>query len=75
LQILAIDPNREAYEVGLPFIQKAGVEQKINFIESDASSVLNALIADVSFCLKDKVSFWLRLPYNMVRFSFDFSNI
>ncbi|KAE8099460.1 hypothetical protein FH972_017441 [Carpinus fangiana] len=45
-KILAVDPNREAYEVGLPFIQKAGVEQKINFIESDASSFLNALIAD-----------------------------
>ncbi|XP_059463270.1 flavonoid 3',5'-methyltransferase-like [Corylus avellana] len=45
-KILAVDPNREAYEVGLPFIQKAGVEQKINFIESDASSILNALIAD-----------------------------
>lgn len=49
LQIIAVDPNREAYEVGLPFIQKAGVEQKIDFIESDASPVLSDLIANVSF--------------------------
>ncbi|XP_041012709.1 flavonoid 3',5'-methyltransferase-like [Juglans microcarpa x Juglans regia] len=43
-KIIAIDPNREAYEVGLPCIQKARVEHKINFIQSDASSVLNDLI-------------------------------
>ncbi|KAF5449349.1 hypothetical protein F2P56_029809 [Juglans regia] len=43
-KIIAVDPNREAYEVGLPFIQKAGVENKISFIQSDASSVLNDLI-------------------------------
>ncbi|XP_015894357.1 flavonoid 3',5'-methyltransferase isoform X3 [Ziziphus jujuba] len=43
-KITAIDPDREAYEVGLPFIQKAGVQNKINFIQSDAISVLNDLI-------------------------------
>ena len=48
MQIIAIDPNREAYQTGLPFIQKAGVEHKINFIESDALSVLNDLITNVS---------------------------
>ncbi|KAL7240123.1 hypothetical protein ACSBR2_005900 [Camellia fascicularis] len=48
-QIVAIDRNREAFEVGLPFIQKAGVEHKINFIESDAISVLNEMLSDVSF--------------------------
>ncbi|XVE74788.1 hypothetical protein DITRI_Ditri12bG0046300 [Diplodiscus trichospermus] len=51
-QITAIDLDKEAYETGLPFIQKAGVEHKINFIESDAFSVLNDLIngeAEVSF--------------------------
>ncbi|XP_023899778.2 flavonoid 3',5'-methyltransferase [Quercus suber] len=45
-KIIAIDPNREAYQTGLPFIQKAGVEHKINFIESDALSVLNDLITN-----------------------------
>ncbi|XP_041012712.1 flavonoid 3',5'-methyltransferase-like [Juglans microcarpa x Juglans regia] len=45
-KILAVDVSREAYEVGLPFIRKAGVEQKINFIESNASSLLNDLIAN-----------------------------
>ncbi|MFQ6627696.1 hypothetical protein Gotur_005868 [Gossypium turneri] len=34
--IIAIDPNKETYEIGLPIIQKAGVEHKINFIESQA---------------------------------------
>ncbi|XP_052204822.1 putative caffeoyl-CoA O-methyltransferase At1g67980 isoform X7 [Diospyros lotus] len=43
-QIVAIDPDREAYEVGLPFIQKAGVEHKINFIQSDALSVLDEML-------------------------------
>ncbi|XP_041012711.1 flavonoid 3',5'-methyltransferase-like [Juglans microcarpa x Juglans regia] len=44
-KIIAVDPDKEAYEVGLPFIQKAGVEHKISFIQSDAFLVLNDLIA------------------------------
>ncbi|XVE92141.1 hypothetical protein REPUB_Repub01dG0071500 [Reevesia pubescens] len=43
-QITAIDLNKEAYETGLPFIKKAGVEHKINFVQSDAFLVLNDLI-------------------------------
>ncbi|CAL5349686.1 unnamed protein product [Camellia sinensis] len=38
------DPNREACETGLPFIKKAGVEHKINFIQSDGISILNNLL-------------------------------
>ncbi|XP_062109537.1 flavonoid 3',5'-methyltransferase-like [Humulus lupulus] len=45
-KITAIDLNREAYEVGFPFIQKAGVDHKINFIESQASSALDDIIND-----------------------------
>ncbi|KAK4597645.1 hypothetical protein RGQ29_015250 [Quercus rubra] len=45
-KIIAIDPNKEAYQTGLPFIQKAGVEHKINFIESDALPILNDLITN-----------------------------
>ena len=48
MQIIAVDPDKEAYQIGVPFIKKAGVEHKINFIQSDAMSVLNDLIADVS---------------------------
>ncbi|XP_062096548.1 flavonoid 3',5'-methyltransferase-like [Humulus lupulus] len=44
--IIAIDTNREAYDFGMEFIKKAGVDHKINFIHSDASSVLNGLIND-----------------------------
>nr|BBA68558.1 anthocyanin methyltransferase [Nemophila menziesii] len=42
--ILAVDPDREAYEIGLPFIQKAGVEHKIEFIQSEAMKVIKDLL-------------------------------
>uniref|UniRef100_F6HG98 Caffeoyl-CoA O-methyltransferase n=1 Tax=Vitis vinifera TaxID=29760 RepID=F6HG98_VITVI len=38
--------ENKAYQIGVPFIKKPGVEHKINFIQSDAMSVLNDLIAD-----------------------------
>ncbi|XVF85577.1 hypothetical protein PTKIN_Ptkin17bG0128400 [Pterospermum kingtungense] len=41
--ITAIDISREYFDVGLPFIQKAGMEHKINFIESDATKVLTEM--------------------------------
>ncbi|KAG6425491.1 hypothetical protein SASPL_115929 [Salvia splendens] len=43
-KIIAIDPDREAYEVGLPFIEKAGVTHKIQFIHSDAVTAINQLL-------------------------------
>ncbi|OAY29328.1 putative caffeoyl-CoA O-methyltransferase At1g67980 isoform X2 [Manihot esculenta] len=43
-QVTGIDIDREAYEVGLPFIQQAGVEHKINFIQSNAISVLTEMV-------------------------------
>ncbi|KAH9762793.1 putative caffeoyl-CoA O-methyltransferase [Citrus sinensis] len=46
-QIMAIDVNRETYEIGLPVIKKAGVDHKINFIESEALSVLDQLLKDL----------------------------
>lgn len=46
-QIIAIDPDREAYETGLPFIQKANMTHKIQFIQSDAMPVLKDLLAKV----------------------------
>ncbi|CAB4264001.1 unnamed protein product [Prunus armeniaca] len=45
-KITAIDPDKEAYEFGLPYIQRAGVDHKINFCHSDALTVLNDLIAN-----------------------------
>ncbi|KAK6255326.1 Class I-like SAM-dependent O-methyltransferase - like 7 [Theobroma cacao] len=47
-QILAIDRDKEAYEFGLPYIKKAGIEHKINFVASDAISALNDLVNSVS---------------------------
>ena len=52
MQVIAIDKSREAYEVGLPFIRKAGVEHKIDFIESDAMTILNNLLKNVSRSLQ-----------------------
>lgn len=43
-----MDPDRKAYEVGLPSIKKAGVEHKIDFIESEALPVLDKLLENVS---------------------------
>ncbi|KAK3439021.1 hypothetical protein EUGRSUZ_C03674 [Eucalyptus grandis] len=43
-KIIAIDVDREAYEIGLPFIKKANVEHKIDFVESQALPVLTKLL-------------------------------
>ncbi|KAM3305816.1 putative caffeoyl-CoA O-methyltransferase isoform X1 [Capsicum chacoense] len=45
-KILAIDPDRQSYEMGLPVIQKAGVEHKIDFKSSPALPVLDKLLED-----------------------------
>ncbi|XP_072981250.1 caffeoyl-CoA O-methyltransferase [Typha angustifolia] len=44
--ILAMDINRENYELGLPVIQKAGVAHKIDFREGPALPVLDQLLED-----------------------------
>uniref|UniRef100_A0A7N0RIN3 Caffeoyl-CoA O-methyltransferase n=1 Tax=Kalanchoe fedtschenkoi TaxID=63787 RepID=A0A7N0RIN3_KALFE len=43
-RVTGIDPDKEAYEIGLPFIQKAGVEHKIDFIQADAMPVLDSMV-------------------------------
>ena len=48
LQILAMDINRENYELGLPVIQRAGVAHKIDFKEGPALPVLDQMIECVS---------------------------
>ncbi|KAK1312258.1 putative caffeoyl-CoA O-methyltransferase [Acorus calamus] len=65
-KIIAIDMNRESYEIGLPSIRKAGVEHKIDFIESPALEVLDKLLEDAknegafdfAFVDADKVNYW-----------------
>uniref|UniRef100_UPI0034E057AC norbelladine O-methyltransferase n=1 Tax=Lycoris longituba TaxID=272140 RepID=UPI0034E057AC len=46
-KITAIDVNKSYFEIGLPFIQKAGVEHKINFIESEALPVLDQMLQEM----------------------------
>jgi len=46
-KILAMDINRENYELGLPVIQKAGVAHKIDFREGPALPVLDLMVEDV----------------------------
>ncbi|XP_020204849.1 caffeoyl-CoA O-methyltransferase 5 [Cajanus cajan] len=45
-KILALDVNREYYELGLPIIQKAGVAHKIDFREGPALPLLDELLKD-----------------------------
>ncbi|KAI3956933.1 hypothetical protein MKX01_000967 [Papaver californicum] len=45
-KIIAIDPDREMFELGLPIIKKAGVEHKVEFINSPALLVLDKLLED-----------------------------
>lgn len=47
LQIIAIDLSREAFEIGVPIMKKAGVADKINFVESEALPALDQLIQNV----------------------------
>ncbi|GMI83470.1 caffeoyl-CoA 3-O-methyltransferase [Hibiscus trionum] len=43
-RVIAIDPDKEAYETGSPFIKKSGMQHKIKFIPADAFLVLDDLI-------------------------------
>ncbi|XP_024190821.1 probable caffeoyl-CoA O-methyltransferase At4g26220 isoform X2 [Rosa chinensis] len=65
-KIMAIDRDRTTYEIGLPIIQKAGVEHKIDYIESPALPVLDNLLGepkneadfDFAFVDADKGNYW-----------------
>ncbi|XP_010276369.1 PREDICTED: flavonoid 3',5'-methyltransferase-like [Nelumbo nucifera] len=45
-KVTAIDVDKKAFELGLPFIRKAGVEHKINFMESDAMLVIKEMLSN-----------------------------
>ncbi|MFS7955447.1 putative caffeoyl-CoA O-methyltransferase [Helianthus anomalus] len=47
-KILALDINRENYEIGLPIIEKAGVAHKIDFREGPALPLLDQMVEDAS---------------------------
>ncbi|KAJ4758684.1 Caffeoyl-CoA O-methyltransferase [Rhynchospora pubera] len=64
-KIIAIDMNREYYEIGSPIIEKAGMAHKVDFREGSALAILNELVAeeknegnfDFAFIDADKVNF------------------
>ncbi|CAA0818333.1 Probable caffeoyl-CoA O-methyltransferase [Striga hermonthica] len=43
-KVIAIDTNKDAYKTGLPFIEKAGVAHKVEFLASDAMAAINKLL-------------------------------
>lgn len=47
MQITAIDIDQAGYNLGLEFMKKAGVDHKINFIQSDAVRGLDQLLNGV----------------------------
>ncbi|XP_004503528.1 probable caffeoyl-CoA O-methyltransferase At4g26220 isoform X1 [Cicer arietinum] len=65
-KITAVDPDRKAYELGIPFIKKAGLLHKIDYIESPALPVLDKLLEDpanegtfdFAFVDADKNNYW-----------------
>ncbi|KAI4379518.1 hypothetical protein MLD38_005801 [Melastoma candidum] len=65
-KIIAVDVDRDAYEMGLSVIKKAGVKHKINFIQSEALPILDQLLEDkenegtfdFGFVDADKVNYW-----------------
>ncbi|KAK4797960.1 hypothetical protein SAY86_030286 [Trapa natans] len=65
-KIIAVDLNRQAYEMGLPVIKKAGMDHKIDFMESAALPVLEKLLEsetnersfDFAYVDADKVNYW-----------------
>ncbi|VVB11489.1 unnamed protein product [Arabis nemorensis] len=65
-KVIAIDVNRDFYDIGLPVIKKAGVEHKIDFRESKALPLLDELLTnkaneggfDFAFVDADKLNYW-----------------
>ncbi|KAK1307356.1 Flavonoid 3',5'-methyltransferase [Acorus calamus] len=47
-KMIPIDPDKEAFEKGLPYIRKANVERKIDFIHSKVLPILDNLLEDGS---------------------------
>lgn len=67
-QILAMDINRENYELGLPIIQKAGVAHKIDFREGPALPLLDQMIQQVNIIEIARLIIWIYTLYNVVRY-------
>jgi predicted O-methyltransferase YrrM len=47
VQVIALDIDKEAYEIGAPFIVKAGVAHKVDFRDGPAMDGIDMLLKDV----------------------------
>ncbi|GER44788.1 caffeoyl-CoA O-methyltransferase [Striga asiatica] len=56
-KIIAIDPDREAFETGLPFIKEANVAHKIQYIQSNAMRVMEQLLIKARTYLGEEGTF------------------
>ncbi|TVU05346.1 hypothetical protein EJB05_48504, partial [Eragrostis curvula] len=46
-KVVAIDVSRKDFDIGLPFIEKAGVAHKVDFRNGPAQPILDEMLADV----------------------------
>lgn len=66
IQIMAIDINRETYEVGLPVMEKAAVAHKIDFQVGSALTILEKLLTEVKKQKKTFVSLFLLFLFHWI---------
>ncbi|KAK4413220.1 Flavonoid 3',5'-methyltransferase [Sesamum alatum] len=62
-KVIAIDPDREAYETGLPYVEKAGVAHKIQFIGSDAMTAMKEFLENIIAIDPDREAYETGLPF------------
>jgi hypothetical protein len=63
VQVIALDIDREAYEIGAPLIVKAGVAHKVDFRDGPAMDGIDMLLKYVSWSFPSPSLHLLVLPF------------
>jgi hypothetical protein len=63
VQVIALDIDREAYEIGAPLIVKAGVAHKVDFRDGPAMDRIDMLLKYVSWSFPFPSLHLLVLPF------------